>query len=304
MLDKTILLAGGTGLIGSRLVPMLSAKGWKVRTLTRNPKGTDQFFWDPMAGKIDAKALEGVSAIINLAGAGIADERWTATRKKELIDSRVKAAEILYAQIKSLSEPPKVYLSASAIGYYGNSGEQWMLEDSKPVDQSFMVDCCRQWELPVEKFQQSGIRTVKFRIGVVLAKEGGALKEIILPIKFGLGAYFGDGQAWWSWIHRDDVCNAFIWALENPAAEGAFNLVAPEPVRGKTLVQQTIKAMHRPAISLPAPSLALKLIFGEMSAVILNSNRISAEKLLKAGFTFQYPTLEPALLDIFAPHNN
>lgn len=299
MTDKQILIAGGTGLIGARLIPLLTKSGWNVRILTRQPKGPGQFFWDPGAGKIDPAALQGVQAVINLAGAGIADKRWTPERKRELIESRVKAADVLFQHLTGQPEPPAVYLSASAIGYYGNSGEAWMTEESAPVEESFMVDCCRQWEDAADRFSQAGIRTVKFRIGVVLAKEGGALAEIIKPVKFGLGAYFGDGQAWWPWIHREDVCRAFLWALEETSAKGVYNLVAPNPERGKTLVAETAQAMGRKVIMAPAPVLVLKLMLGEMSAVILNSNRVSADKLLKSGFVFQYPQLEPALHHIF-----
>jgi uncharacterized protein (TIGR01777 family) len=300
MADKQILIAGGTGLIGARLIPLLEENGWKVRVLTRNPKRQGQYFWDPVAGKIDPEALQGVHAVINLAGAGIADKRWTSERKRELIESRVKAADLLFQHVAQLAERPTAFLSASAIGFYGNSGEAWMTEDSQPVDDSFMVDCCRQWESAAEQFARAGIRTVKFRIGVVLAREGGALAEIIKPIHFGLGTYFGNGQAWWPWIHREDVCNAFLWALEDSNIKGVYNLVAPKPERGKALVAETARAMGRKILLVPAPVPALKLMLGEMSAVILNSNRVSADKLIKSGFVFQYPQLEPALHHIFA----
>jgi uncharacterized protein (TIGR01777 family) len=300
MTEKQILIAGGTGLIGARLIPLLEEKGWKVRVLTRKPKGPNQYFWDPMAGKIDPAALQDVQAVINLAGAGIADKRWTSERKRELVESRVKAADVLFQHLTDLPERPSVYLSASAIGYYGNSGEAWMTEESAPVEESFMVDCCRQWEAAADQFTKAGIRTVKFRIGVVLAREGGALAEIVKPIYFGLGTYFGNGRAWWPWIHREDVCRAFLWALDETKAHGVYNLVAPNPERGKPLVAATANAMGRKAILAPAPAPVLKLMLGEMSAVILNSNRVSADKLIKSGFVFQYPQLEPALHHIFA----
>ncbi len=297
---QTILIAGGTGLIGSRLTEILQAKGHQVRLLTRSPKADGHFFWDPSKGAIDHSALEGVDAVINLAGAGIADGRWTAARKRELVDSRVQSAAVLYQAMEKMTNRPKSYLSASAIGIYGNSGENWMQESTPPVEQSFMVDCCQQWENAADQMRQLGIRTIKFRIGVVMAKEGGALAEIVNPLRFGLGAYFGDGQAWWSWIHRDDVCGAFVWGIENQAVEGVFNLVAPNPARGKDLVKSIAEARDKPAVFLPAPSFVLRLVFGEMSAVILNSNRISAEKISKAGFEFQWPQIDAALRDIFA----
>ena len=300
MQAQTILIAGGTGLIGSRLTEILQAKGHQVRLLTRSPKADGHFFWDPSKGAIDHSALEGVDAVVNLAGAGIADGRWTAARKRELVDSRVQSAAVLYQAMEKMTNRPKSYLSASAIGIYGNSGENWMQESTPPVEQSFLVDCSQQWEAAADQMRQLDIRTIKFRIGIVLAKEGGALAEIVNPLRFGLGAYFGDGQAWWSWIHRDDVCGAFVWGIDNQAVEGVFNLVAPNPARGKDLVKSIAEAREKAAIFLPAPSFVLRMVFGEMSAVILNSNRVSAEKISKAGFEFQWPQIDAALRDIFA----
>ncbi len=297
---QTILLAGGSGLIGTRLSELLRAKGYTVRLLTRTPKGSGQFAWDPAKGQIDDAALAGVHAVVNLAGAGIADERWSEKRKRLLVDSRVQSAGVLRDALLRTGVQPSVYLSASAIGYYGNSGEQSMRETDAPVDDSFMVDCCRQWEQAADLIGNMGIRTVKLRIGVVLAKEGGALAEFVRPLQFGLGAYFGDGQAWYSWIHRDDVCRIFIWALENEQVTGVYNAVAPHPERIKPLVQQIAKARHRPALIVPAPAFAMRLIFGEMSAVILNSNLIADNKVRTAGYDFQYPTLQGALAAIFA----
>jgi uncharacterized protein (TIGR01777 family) len=300
MQKSTILIAGGTGLIGSLLAEMLRAENHSVRLLTRSPKGTGQYFWNPETGEIDKTALQEVEVVINLAGAGIADKRWTNARKKELIQSRVQSAYLLFSALQNLEKKPKAYLSASAIGIYGNSGESWMQEVSLPVDQSFMVDCCQQWEAAADQFTTLGIRVAKFRIGVVMAKEGGALAEVVKPLRFGLGTYFGNGQAWWSWVHREDVCRAFLWAIENQSAEGTFNLTSPNPVRGKELVETTAQAMKQTAVFLPAPEFALKLVLGEMSAVILNSNRVTSEKLTQAGFEFKWPVLDSALRDIFA----
>ncbi|MFN0037162.1 MAG: TIGR01777 family oxidoreductase [Saprospiraceae bacterium] len=301
MQKSTILIAGGTGLIGSRLAEMLRADGHLVRLLSRSPKGAGQFFWNTASGEIDAAALRDVDFVLNLAGAGIAEGRWTAARKKELVESRTQSAALLCREMERMTVRPKAYLSASAVGFYGNSGEAWVREDSPPADQSFMVECCQKWEAAADPIAALGVRTVKFRLGVVLAKEGGALAEIVKPLRFGLGAYFGDGQAWWPWVHRDDVCRAFLWAMENDRAEGVFNLCSPTPSRGKDLVKATAKAMRQPAVFLPAPAFVLRLIFGEMSAVILNSNRVSSEKIAHAGFEFKWPELRSALRDIFAP---
>jgi hypothetical protein len=296
---KNILIAGGTGLIGKRLRQILQDQGYSVRLLTRNPTASGEYQWNPAAGALDPAALAGVDAVINLAGAGIADKRWTKARKKELVDSRVQSATLLARYFSELNVRPQVYVSASAIGYYGNSGDTVMQEDDMPADESFMVQCCRAWEAAADQVAALGIRTVKFRIGVVLDKEGGALPEIIKPLRFGLGTYFGDGRAWWPWIHRDDVCRAMVWALQNEAVSGVYNAVAPHPERCKMLVQSTAKAMRQPALFLPAPAFVLWLMLGEMSVVVLNSNRISAQKISNAGFEFEFPHLEPALKHIF-----
>ena len=293
------LLAGGTGFIGTRLAEMLRQQGHVVRLLTRHPRGAGQFTWNVETGEIDREALEGVDYVINLAGAGIADKRWTAARKREIVDSRVKSTRLLADAIRHSAQLPKAWVSASAIGYYGNSGEQRMQESDAPVDRSFMVECCEQWENATDEIAAMGIRTVKLRVGVVLEMGGGALPEFVKPLRFGLGAYFGNGRAWYSWIHRDDICRAFIWALETESAEGVFNAVAPTPLRNKPLVKAIARARRKPAIFLPAPSFALRVLFGEMSATILNSNLVAADKIQQAGFTFQYPDADKALEHIF-----
>lgn len=295
----TTLLAGGTGFIGARLTEMLRQQGHTVRLLSRQPKGADQFAWDLNAETMDEKALEGVDYLINLTGAGIADKRWTTARKKELIESRTKSAQVLADAIRRSGHKPRALVSASAIGYYGNSGEQIMTEPKAPTDHSFMVDCCERWEQAADEIAQLGIRTVKLRIGIVLGKEGGALREILKPFLFGIGAYFGNGQAWYSWIHREDICRMMTWALEQDKVEGVFNAVAPNPVRNKALVQAIAKARKKPALIMPVPAFALKIALGEMSATILNSNRVSSEKAEKAGFTFLYPGVNEALEAIF-----
>lgn len=304
MQHSTILIAGGTGLIGTRLTAMLLEQGHTVRLLSRSPKGEGQYFWNPRAGEIDVAAMQDVDFVVNLAGAGIADKRWTASRKKELVESRVQSANVLRRAIEAMKNRPKAYLSASAVGYYGDSGEALMTEDSAPANGGFMVDCCSLWEAAANQMASIGLRTLTFRIGIVLAREGGALAEVIKPLRFGLGTYFGSGLAWWPWIHRDDVCRAFIWAMEQETISGVFNLVAPFPERGKTLIKQTAVAMKQPTVFLPAPALALRLALGEMAAVVLNSNRVSAEKLTQSGFEFRWPRLDEALRDIFAPQNH
>ena len=295
----TVLLAGGSGLIGRRLAEILLEKGFAVRILSRSPQGEGQFAWNPAAGTMDDAALEGIDAVVNLAGSGIADKRWTTARKRDLVESRVQSARTLRSAFGRTGLKPLVYLSSSAIGYYGNSGERWMTETDQPVDNSFMVECCRQWESAADEVAALGIRTVKLRIGIVLAREGGALAEFVKPLRLGIGGYFADGHAWYSWVHIDDVCRFFIWAIENPAIEGVFNVAAPHPVRNKDLLKAIARAMHQPAVFVPAPPFALRLVLGEMAVVVLNSNRIAANKAIQAGFQFRYPELAGALEQIF-----
>lgn len=300
MQKNTVLIAGGSGLIGSKLSKMLLKNGYAVRLLSRSPKAEGQFFWNPASGEIDASALEGVDSVVNLTGANIAGGRWTAARKRDIIESRVQSAILLRREIEKLAVPPKSYLSASAVGFYGNSGEEWMSETSPPANQGFLAECCQKWETAADQIAALGVRSVKFRIGVVLDKEGGALAEIVKPLRFGLGIYFGDGKAWWPWVHHEDVCQAFLWAIENHHAQGVFNLCSPVPARGRDLVKATAKALHQPAIFLPAPAFLLRLFLGQMSTVVLNSNRVSSEKITKSGFVFKWPGLDSALRDIFA----
>jgi uncharacterized protein len=293
-----ILIAGGTGLIGTQLTGMARAAGHEVRILTRRPSAQGHFQWDPAAGTIDDAALDGVQVVINLAGAGIADKRWTEARKRELIESRIQSADTLRAALERTKKRPDVYVAASAIGIYGDSGETLVDETYQTDSQDFMVVCCRRWEEATQQVTALGIRTVTLRIGVVLAAAGGALQEFVRPLRLGVGGYFGDGQAWFSWIHYYDMCKMLLWAAQTPHLSGVYNAVAPHPVRNKPVVQAIGRAMGRWALYLPAPAWVMRLALGEMSAVVLNSNRVSAQRVLDAGFEFEYPDLDDALKNI------
>jgi uncharacterized protein len=296
---KTVLIAGASGLVGSRLTQLLHEKGYKTIALSRIEDLSKGIYgWNPEAGNINDEAVKQADFVINLAGSGIADGRWTAARKKSIIDSRVKGAAVLKEAFLRTGKSPECYLSASAIGFYGNSGEREMKETDAPVDNTFKVETSVLWEKAAQEIADLGIRTFILRIGIVLSTEGGALKEIIKPLKFGLGAYFSDGKAWYPWIHIDDVCSMFIWAMENPSVSGIYNGVAPNNVRNVDLVKQTSKAMKQWAIFMPAPAFALRLVFGEMADVILDSTKVSAEKMQKEGFKWAFPILEEALKDL------
>ncbi|MCC6459747.1 MAG: TIGR01777 family protein [Saprospiraceae bacterium] len=298
-MSRIVLLAGGTGFIGTRLTALLRSKGYEVRLLTRRPRKAGEYAWDPVAGSIDEQAVLGAQVVINLAGAGIAERRWTTARKQLITDSRVESARVLRHTFQRLEHFPELYLSASAIGFYGNSGERWVDETDPSADASFLPQCCALWEGAAEEINALGIRTVVLRCGIVLGKEGGALREIVKPMRVGLGVYFADGQAWYSWIHLDDMCRMFVWAMEQPGLEGTFNGVAPHPVRNIDLTKAAAKALGRPVAMVPGPALALRLVLGEMADTVLFSNRVSDAKAIGAGFTFQYPEVAGALDAIF-----
>lgn len=297
---KTILIAGGTGLIGARLSEMLREQGYAVHHLSRkaNPSAPfPAFSWDLEKGTIDEAAVEKADFVINLAGAGIADGRWTAKRKQIIIDSRVDSARLLLNTFQKLGKKPQAYLSSAAIGFYGNRGDQWMHETDAPGE-GFLTESCLEWERAIDEVATAGIRTVGLRIGVVLSKNGGALQKMLIPLQFLLATYFGNGRQWYSWIHIDDVCRMFIYAIENQQLSGFYNAVAPQPETNKDFTKILAKATGKLALVLPVPSFVLRLIFGEMADTILNSTKVSPEKLEQAGFEFRFPQLEGALKDI------
>lgn len=303
---KTVLIAGGSGLIGSRLSQLLSEKGYSVRWLTRNPnQGSPYpaFSWDPDRGEMDMRALEGTDAVINLAGAGIAEGRWTAQRKALIISSRVNSTLLLAQKIGELPHPPKVYLSGAAIGIYGDRGDEKLDESSRPGSTGFLAESCKQWEAAIEELSAKlPIRTCFLRIGLVLSEKGGALPKIKLPFYLGQGAYFGHGRQWYSWVHIDDVCGMFMTALENERWSGVYNATAPEPVTNRVLTRMVGRVWFRffIKIPIPVPAFVLKLVLGEMSETVLSSARVYPKRALEAGYTFGFPELEVGLRDLKA----
>lgn len=293
-----VLIAGGTGLIGSRLSHLLSKKGYQVSHLSRSLEGDHRYptyHWDPLKGQIDQNAVEQADYVINLAGAGIAEARWTDARKKLIIDSRVKGNQCLLKAFQEVKTPPKAFLSSAAIGYYGDRGEQDLWEEDGP-GMGFLSESCIAWERSIDRIRsQTQIRTVAIRIGLVMSTQGGALEKMLLPLKALTSTYFGNGKQWYSWIHLDDLCRQFIFVLENPKTEGIYNGVAPHPVRNKTMAQLLPKAKGVPAVVLPAPTLALRVAMGEMADAVLTSSKVSADKIQQAGFHFEHPELEEAL---------
>ena len=305
----TILITGGTGLIGSALTKMLTTKGHKVIVLSRSAKSSNDdnvrfAKWDVKAQTIDEKALAGADYIIHLAGAGVADKRWSKSRKKEIQESRTESSKLLIKGLQNTPNKVKAVISASAIGWYGDDkkrgGRKAFIEEM-PADTAFLGETCRLWEESIEPVEALGKRLVKLRIGIVLSNDGGALPEFKKPVKFGLAAAMGSGDQVVSWIHIEDVCRMFVYAIEHEEMIGVYNAVAPNPVKNKSLMlhlAQKIKGKFYIEVNVPA--FVLKLMLGEMSVEVLKSTTVSSEKISKAGFTFLYPSISRALDDLLS----
>lgn len=297
---KHILLTGGTGLIGKRLTARLLAGGYAVSHLSRSAGNNPQvktYLWDVNKGEIDASCVDDVDIIVHLAGAGIADERWTDERKKEMVDSRTKSIGLIYDLIKHKKHTINSVISASAIGYYSDRGEELMTEESPPSN-DFMAKCCIAWENAVDEGRAMGLRIVKFRTGVVLDKEG-ALLKMAAPVKLFVGAPLGSGKQWVPWIHWQDVVDMYLYAIENENFTGVYNMVSPNPVTNTQLTKAIAKQLHRPLWAPNVPAFVLKLLMGEMGTIVLGSTKVSAQKIEGEGFKFKFPVIVPALKDIY-----
>lgn len=301
-MSQTVLLTGGTGTIGRRLTQLLQEKGYAVSLLSRSAKpvpGVTVYTWDIKKGTIDPKAIETADYIIHLAGAGIADERWTDARKQEIIESRTQSTALLATALTKYKHPLKAFVSSSAIGYYGgDSGDRPQVETS-PAGTDFMAQVVRLWERSADQVAALGIRTVKIRTGVVLTMEGGALPKIAQPIKLGVGAPLGSGQQYMSWIHVDDICRMYMQALEDSSWQGVYNGVAPGPVTNESLTKQIAGILHKPLFMPNIPAFGIKLLFGEMAIAVLGSSNV-LNKRIKEETTFRYgfPNLTDALQDL------
>lgn len=295
-----ILIAGGSGLIGKRLSQLLVEKKHEVIHLSRKPNpdaSFPTFAWDLQKGYIDEAAIHKADYVINLAGTGIADARWSDKRKKLIISSRVESTLLLKNTFEKLNKQPKAFLPASAIGFYGDRGNDWMYEASQPGT-GFLAHSCIAWEKALQEVIDTGWRTVIIRIGIVLSTQGGALEKMITPMKFRAGAYFGNGQQYYSWIHIDDLCRMFIKGIEDKNMQGIYNGVAPNPATNKQFAYDLETAMGQKSIILPAPAFGLRLAMGEMADVVLTSARVSSQKVEDQGFQFAFPELVPALKDV------
>jgi hypothetical protein len=292
-----ILVTGGTGFVGQTLCPALATAGHEVVILTRQsaprlPKGVVSAV--TRLDDLDASSFGGV---VNLAGAPIGDARWTESRKKLLLDSRVNTTERLVAWMARAKRRPPVLVSASAVGYYGEQGDRPVTEDTPPTP-GFTHDLCAAWEREVEKAADLGVRVCLMRIGVVLDEGGGALAKMLPAFRMGAGGRLGTGKHWFPWIHRADVTAVCQWLIQNDKARGAYNVGAPNPVTNAEFTRALGRALGRPTV-LPMPEAALKLLFGEMSELLLVSDRMLPKRLLDEGFKFRYPDLDRALTAIF-----
>jgi uncharacterized protein (TIGR01777 family) len=291
-----VLVTGSTGLVGSALVPFLTTGGHQVTRLVRSTprSGADEVQWDPARGSVATPGLEGADAVVHLAGENIASGRWTDEKKARIRDSRVRGTRVLCEALAELAEPPKVLVSASAIGYYGDRGDRVLREDSPPGD-DFLAEVCRGWEDATQPARQRGIRVVNLRLGMVLSPAGGALGKMLMPFKLGLGGIIGSGEQYMSWIALDDVIGAIYHALITEGLQGPVNAVAPQPVTNREFTRTLGRVLGRPTL-FPLPAFVARTVFGEMAdALLLASTRVDAARLRETDYAFRFAELESAL---------
>ena len=295
-MSKSVLITGGTGLVGSALIPKLKAKGYNVSILSRSQSMVEKtYIWDYKKEYLDPLAFEGVDTIVHLAGAGVADKKWTPERKDEIYNSRTKTSLLLQNELKKRDHQVKSFIAASAIGLYGSDTGNKIIKEDAPVGQDFLAHVTDAWDTSTRKIKELGLRLAQVRIGVVLSEKGGALKELLKPP---VSAPLGKGDQYMSWIHIDDLCDMIIYAIENPEISGAYNAVGPKPFTNRDFTKVAAKVFKKPYLPIPVPSVILKLMLGEMSAIVLGGSRISSEKIQKAGFQFSFPKLREALEDL------
>ena len=296
-----ILISGGTGLVGKALTKRLITEGHEVRILSRNPKSEDKiksFYWNVEKNEIDEKAFDGVEHIVHLAGSGIADKRWTNERKQDIIDSRVNSMKLITDVVKKKNIQLKSFVGASAIGIYGMSTSEKIYTETDTGKDDFLTQSCSQWENSYQQIQTLSSKNCIIRIGVVLSKDGGALKRLLPLFNLGLGSAVGSGKQNMPWIQLTDLVSVFHEALFNPNYNGIYNAVSTEETTNQSFSKQLAKSLSKPFFFPNVPAFALKLAFGEMANVLLEGSRVSNQKLINKGFQFQFATLSEALINI------
>lgn len=300
-MKKTILIGGSTGLVGSRLIKRIPKDKYHIKVLTRSPQpdmdSVSYHTWNLKEMSIEEGIMDDVDYVVNLTGAGIADKRWTDERKKVLIDSRVKSTELLYCAIQDSYNSPDAFISASAIGYFGDRGDKKLYEDSPPGE-GFLAECCIAWENAVKKRSHLVKREVRLRIGTILTNEGGALPKMLMTKDIGLYNYFGDGSQYYAWIHLDDMVEIIYEAITNDEMSGVYNAVAPQSMTNKKFTKALKKGIGSFGLVLPAPTFALRWMLGEMADVVLNSTRVIPSRLDAMNFAYKYPDLIEAIEDL------
>lgn len=295
--NDSILITGGGGFLGTHLIRHLQQQKYRIKTLSRSKKTATSFLWDLEKSTIDPHAFDGVGTIIHLAGAGIADRRWTPAYKKEIISSRVNSANVLFHSLQSTKHSVHTLISASAVGIYGEAGDQWV-DENATVSKNFLGETCRQWEASAMQFEKIGIRVVILRIGQVLGKAGGVLPVLAKPVKLLAGVPLGIGNQYMSWIHIDDLCAMFFFSITNEKIKGIYNAVAPEPMIHKDFLKAVARKLHRPLWPVRVPGFLLRLILGEKATIVLEGQRVSCKKIRDAGFQFKHVQLNQALQDL------
>lgn len=292
---EKILLSGASGMLGSAIGAALRQQGASVlRLVRRQAKSSGEIEWNPTANQIDAEGLNGVTGAIHLSGASVAGRRWTAGYKREITESRVATTRLLAETLAQLKQPPRVLITASAVGFYGDRGDEILDEDSL-AGVGFLSELCQAWEAAAQPAKDAGIRVVQLRFGMVIGRKGGPMARLLPIFRLGLGGRLGSGRQWISWVSEADVVSAAIFALRRSDLSGPVNMVAPEPATNAEFTREVGRAVHRPAL-LPAPAFALRLAFGEMAdEMLLASERVLPKRLSEAGFVFAHPTLPEAL---------
>jgi len=291
-----IAVTGSSGLVGQHACGYFASRSHDVIRIVRHnaAKTVSELLWKPKSGEIDLEMLEGLDAVVHLAGDNIASARWSPDKKKTIRDSRVSSTRLLSESLAALSQPPRTLLCASAVGYYGNQGDKLLTEDAERGS-GFLSDVCRDWEEATQPAEEAGIRVAHLRIGMVISAKGGALKSMLFPFKLGLGGPVGRGDQYWSWIAVDDLVTAMDFILQNEQLSGPINLVAPNAVTSEAFGKILGACLSRPSF-MPLPAFAARIIMGEMAdALLLSSTRVEPRKLLDEGFSFRYPDLEEAI---------